>query len=377
MSIFNFFNQNASKKEDINPGTTPNKQTENYSTLNTTPMDLFVDSNEPLKTPKKEAATGNRINLFLNRNFLTLGINDGFEYHSFDTFTKVKRKLLAEFQLIMDQEIQDKKERMLELRQLVIDVKDLSEAAKAKLEMVEIPGGEFQMGAAENEAQSEGDEKPRHRVRVSSLFMGRYEVTQAQWRIVMGSAPEGMNDLDNKFKGDNLPVARVSWNEAVEFCKRLSQKAGLIYRLPTEAEWEYACRAGTTTPFHFGATITPELVNYDGNYPYGNAPKGTYRERTTAVGSFGLANAFGLSDMHGNVLEWCQDWYNEKYYEQCQQQGTVTDPQGPSSGQYRALRGGSWYYNGRFCRSAFRFNYAPGVRNDSIGFRVVVSARTQ
>lgn len=247
----------------------------------------------------------------------------------------------------------------------------------ATLEMVEIPGGEFQMGAAENEAQSEGDEKPRHRVRVSSFFMGRYEVTQAQWRIVMGSAPEGMNDLDNKFKGDNLPVARVSWNEAVEFCKRLSQKAGLIYRLPTEAEWEYACRAGTTTPFHFGATITPELVNYDGNYPYGNAPKGTYRERTTAVGSFGLANAFGLSDMHGNVLEWCQDWYNEKYYEQCQQQGTVTDPQGPSSGQYRALRGGSWYYNGRFCRSAFRFNYAPGVRNDSIGFRVVVSARTQ
>ena len=135
MSIFNFFNRNASKKEDINPGTTPNKQTENYSTLNTPPMDLFVDSNEPLKTPKKEAATGNRINLFLNRNFLTLGINDGFEYHSFDTFTKVKRKLLAEFQLIMDQEIQDKKERMLELRQLVIDVKNLSEAAKAKLEL--------------------------------------------------------------------------------------------------------------------------------------------------------------------------------------------------------------------------------------------------
>lgn len=135
MSIFNFFNRNASKKEDINPGTTPNKQTENYSTLNTPPMDLFIDSNEPFKSSKTEAATGNRINQFLNRNFLTLGINDGFEYHSFDTFTKVKRKLLAEFQLIMDQEIQDKKERMLELRQLVIDVKDLSEAAKAKLEL--------------------------------------------------------------------------------------------------------------------------------------------------------------------------------------------------------------------------------------------------
>lgn len=135
MSIFNFFNRTTSKKEEITPGVTSETKTENYSSLNTPPMDLFIDSNEPTKTSKIEVTSGNRINLFLNRNFLTLGINDGFEYHSFDTFVKVKSKILAEFQLIMDQDIQSKKERLLELRHLIIDVKDLSESAKLKLEL--------------------------------------------------------------------------------------------------------------------------------------------------------------------------------------------------------------------------------------------------
>ncbi len=135
MSIFKFFNRTTSRKEEITPGVASETKTENYSSLNTPPMDLFIDSNEPVRRSKAEITSGNRIELFLNRNFLTLGINDGFEYHSFDTFTKVRRKIQAEFQLIMDQEIQSKKERLLELRHLIIDVKDLSESAKLKLEL--------------------------------------------------------------------------------------------------------------------------------------------------------------------------------------------------------------------------------------------------
>jgi formylglycine-generating enzyme required for sulfatase activity len=173
------------------------------------------------------------------------------------------------------------------------------------LNMVEIPGGTFAMGSPPNEAGRSGDEGPQHQVTVPRFFMGRYEVTQSQYEAIMGNNPSNFKD-----NGANRPVETVSWNDAVEFCKRLSQKTGRTYRLPSEAEWEYACRAGTSTPFHFGETITADLANYHSEVAYASAPTKKARGQTTPVGSFS-ANAFGLYDMHGNVWEWCQDiWYD-------------------------------------------------------------------
>ncbi len=163
------------------------------------------------------------------------------------------------------------------------------------------PPGTFLMGSPPSEPQRWDDEQ-QHRVTLSKGFwLGVTPVTQAQWQAVMGSNP-------SHFQGDDRPVEEVSWDDCQEFCKRLAERDGQRYRLPTEAEWEYACRAGTTTPFHFGATLSTEQANYDGNYTYGEGKKGKYREETTPVGSF-PANAWGLHDMHGNVWEWCQDWY--------------------------------------------------------------------
>ena len=174
------------------------------------------------------------------------------------------------------------------------------------LDLVCIPGGSFTMGSPDNEESRDSDESPQHRVTVQPCLIGKYPITQAQWKAV-AALPKVERDLKPDpayFKGDNRPVEQVSWDDAMEFCQRLSKRTGREYRLPSEAEWEYACRVGTTTPFHFGATIMPDLANYDGNYTYGNGPKGKYREQTTDVGSF-PPNAFGLFDTHGNVYEWC------------------------------------------------------------------------
>ncbi len=218
------------------------------------------------------------------------------------------------------------------------------------------PPGTFTMGSPPNEADRRDDEN-QVQVRLSKGFwMAETEVTQAQWRAVMGTSP-------STFEGDTLPVEMVSWDDAMEFCRKLSASSGVAVTLPTEAQWEYACRAGTTTPFHFGSTITADQVNYNGNHPYGNAAKGVYREKTMPVGSF-PANAWGLRDMHGNVLEWCADWYD----------GTLlggTDPTGPSSGSTRVLRGGSWDDFAQYCRSAYRDSVVPSGRDSNIGFRVL------
>ena len=221
------------------------------------------------------------------------------------------------------------------------------------------------MGSPANEAQRESDESPQHRVTVPSFCIGKYELTQAQYQAIMGANPA-------YFKGNKRPVEQVSWDDAVAFCEKLSQKTGKKYRLPSEAEWEYACRAGTTTPFYFGESITPDLVNYDGNYPYASAPKGQYRQQTTDVGTF-PPNAFGLYDMNGNVWEWCQDEYKANYTGAPIDGSALTSLNG---GNTRLLRGGSWLDNARYCRSADRFSASRGNRYYYCGFRVVFCSRT-
>ena len=240
------------------------------------------------------------------------------------------------------------------------------------LEMVSIPKGSFTMGAPASEAKSYYFERPQHQVTIKPFLLGKYPINQAQWAAV-AKLPKIQYDLKpdpSHFKGKNLPVENVSWNDAVEFCVRLSQKTGRSYRLPSEAEWEYACRAGTTTPFHFGDTVTPDLVNYRGNNSYGSAPKGIYRETTTAVGSF-PPNSFGLYDMHGNVWEWCQDIYHDNY------NGAPIDGSAWESGgdnKNRVRRGGSWSSNVVDCRGAYRHWLSADIRNWFFGFRVALAS---
>ena len=237
------------------------------------------------------------------------------------------------------------------------------------LEMAAIPGGTFMMGSPKNEEGRIIHESPQHQVTVPSFFMGKYPVTQAQYQAIMGTNP-------SRFKSSNRPVERVIWNDAIAFCEKLSQRTGKNYRLPSEAEWEYACRAGTTTPFHFGETITTDLAKYDGNYTYGGGIKGVYRKETTEVGSFGVANNFGLYDMHGNVWEWCQDSWHSNYEGAPTDGNAWLDNEKDNNG--RLLRGGSWYYSPEVCRSACRNYYFLDSGSDFIGFRVVCSgaART-
>ena len=239
------------------------------------------------------------------------------------------------------------------------------------LEMVSIPGGTFMMGSPDTEEKRRSNEGPQHQVTVASFFMGKYPVTQAQWEAV-AALPQvniSLNANPSNFKGANRPVEQVSWDEAQEFCARLSRKTGKNYRLPSEAEWEYACRAGTTTPFYFGETITTDLVNYDGSSTYASAPKGIYRQQTTDVGSF-PPNAFGLYDMHGNVWEWCADFYHENY-NGAPSDGSVWESGGDN--KYRLLRGGSWIDSPGYCRSALRNWLASDYRYVSRGFRVAIT----
>ncbi|MTJ19210.1 SUMF1/EgtB/PvdOfamily nonheme iron enzyme [Dolichospermum sp. UHCC 0299] len=251
------------------------------------------------------------------------------------------------------------------------------------LDMVAIPGGKFLMGSPEDEPGGYDDESPQHEVTVQPFFMGKYPVTQAQWKAVATNCPQVNRELEpnpSNFKENkqenNLPVEQITWYDAVEFCERLSQLTGRKYRLPSEAEWEYACRAGTTTPFHFGETITGKLANYSASIIYGEEPEGEYREKTTPVGSF-TANAFGLYDMHGNVWEWCDDHWHDDYNDAPTDGSAWIESNSVEEGAIRLLRGGSWYANPKYCRSADRNDYYPGYRNDGNGFRLVVSgART-
>jgi formylglycine-generating enzyme required for sulfatase activity len=246
------------------------------------------------------------------------------------------------------------------------------------LEMVVIPEGTFLMGSPKQERDRSNNEELQHEVVVSSFFMGKYPITQAQWRFV-ASLPQVNHFLKpdpSHFKGDKRPVECVSWYDAVEFCQRLSQHTHRTYRLPSEAEWEYACRAGTRTPFSFGQTITAELANYCATITYGDGAKGEYRQETTPVDHFGIANAFGLCDMHGNVWEWCLDHWHESY-KGAPNDGSawLTDDEGAAltddGNAYRVQRGGSWDSIPRACRCASRNFTFPGYDYDLFGFRAV------
>jgi uncharacterized protein (TIGR02996 family) len=218
--------------------------------------------------------------------------------------------------------------------------------------------GSFLMGSPEQE-QYRGDDEQRHRVTLTRGFwLATHLVTQAQWRVVLRKDP-------SRFKGRDRPVDNVSWEDCREFCARLGQLTGRRFRLPSEAEWEWACRAGTTTPFFFGPTISADQANYDGNYTYGGGKKGVRRGQTTPVGGF-PPNAWGVTDMHGNVYEWCADWYGGY------PAGDGTDPPGAEGGDARVVRGGCWCCIPDSCRSAVRHSYAPTSPNYLFGCRAVL-----
>ena len=271
-----------------------------------------------------------------------------------------------------------------------------------ELTMLKIPAGSFLMGSPEGEEGRIDAEGPQHRVEIGEFLMGQTPITQAQWRVVAGwEPPDGeswgrelqLNPsrflggdeqksgiarlLAGELNTDQRPVEQVSWEDAIEFCKRLRKRTGQNYSLPSEAQWEYACRAGSATPFHFGETISPELANYNANYAYGDGPKGKYRKQTTPVGMF-PANAWGLKDMHGNVWEWCLDQWHPSY-EGAPMDASVwvdadikrADVNKDDRFISRLLRGGSWGDLPGYCRSAFRVRHRPGFVGSGVGLRVV------
>ena len=239
------------------------------------------------------------------------------------------------------------------------------------LEMVWVPDGSFLMGSPETELKRSIDESPQHLVHLNSFFISKYPITQTQWYAVslLPLIGRPLNPDPSSFKDENRPVENVSWEDCQEFCLRLSAQTGRSYSLPSEAQWEYACRARTSTPFHYGETIITEVANYNGLFRYGNGPRGANLNQTTPVGSYGIANVFGLYEMHGNVWEWCADAWHDNYI------GAPTDGSSwevDAVDSRRVMRGGSWYSQSNLCRSAARAGSWPNGNNDFLGFRVVL-----
>jgi eukaryotic-like serine/threonine-protein kinase len=235
-------------------------------------------------------------------------------------------------------------------------------AVDISLDLVLIPGGIFMMG----DNTHHQDEHPIHQVTLSPFYMSQYAITQTQYRSIMGE------DLDNGL-GSDYPAEKINWHDAIAFCTKLSQKTGKQYSLPSEAQWEYACRAHTTSNFHFGDTITADIVNYNGEYPYNGAPIGQNRAQATPVGTF-PANNFGLYDMHGNVWEWCLDRYQPNYLTAPIDGSAVVDSDLSAGSSKRVMRGGAWDYVAKGCRSAVRCSLDSNIRMNGCGFRVVLTA---
>ena len=224
--------------------------------------------------------------------------------------------------------------------------------------------GQFFMGSPVDEPRREsfGSDESQHLVRLTKdYWIAETAVTQQLYEAVMGQNP-------SSFKGEKRPVENVSWEDAKTFIEKLKKETGYEFRLPTEGEWECACRAETTTPFSFGENIKSEQVNFDGRVPYNNGPESTYRQATVDIGTL-PSNSWGLYEMHGNVLEWCEDWLGN--YESKDIENPIVDPVGPSTGEFRVLRGGSWANGGRNCRSALRRGFLPSRRDNRVGFRLV------
>jgi formylglycine-generating enzyme required for sulfatase activity len=289
--------------------------------------------------------------------------------------TNPERRLVISRQVHQGQFFTEPLNETIDLDMMLIpgDKFEMGQTAAEKVELIRLMGDEYYQKYLI-------DELPKHSVSVPLFFMGKYPVTQAQWRAVIAYEPVDkqleLNFDPSNFKGDNRPVEQVSWPDAQEFCRRLSVKTGRTYRLPSEAEWEYACRASTTTPFHFGETLSDELANYCAqdreisgtSYKgiYGRGILGQYRKATTEVGQF-PANSFGLYDMHGNVWEWCEDDWHRSY------EGAPNDGSAwveiDRENTIKLVRGGSWNNNSSYCRSVSR-----NLNNDTssdVGFRVV------
>lgn len=225
------------------------------------------------------------------------------------------------------------------------------------LEMIIIPPGSFQMGSRPSDGSA--DEHPQHFVTIKSFMLGKYLITQGQWKAVLGKLPPC------RFKGDNLPVERVSWNDAQKFCQRLSKQTGRHYHLPSETQWEYACRAGTSTPFSFGETLTSDFANYNGEHIFKDEPRGLYFHSTSEGGKY-PPNAFGVYDMHGNLMEWCADNWIDDYRMSPRDSSDYQMIDNP----YRVARGGSWHDNPQLCRSAARIRLAQSDAEEYVGLRV-------
>ena len=252
----------------------------------------------------------------------------------------------------------DSQGHILEQRAGRADCFTESLAPGVNLIMVAVPGGAFRMGSLHG--QGYPDEEPQHYVQVAPVWMSQALVTQRQWQALMG-AHRG------RFSGADLPVETISWEAVMRFCEKLTKKSGRRYGLPSEAQWEYACRAGSSAPFAFGPTLTTALANYNGEFSFHGGPKGVYRHVPTPAGSF-PPNAFGLEDMHGNLWEWCADAWHDDY------RGAPLDgspwPNGPQT-EYRVVRGGCWHDIPEVCRSAARLKLRAAEGDEMTGFRVV------
>jgi eukaryotic-like serine/threonine-protein kinase len=232
-------------------------------------------------------------------------------------------------------------------------------ASGIKLELVQIPAGSFDIGSFKGKGYD--DERPQNRVSAAAFMLGQYAVTQAHWQAVMGKH-------SSRFNGDSLPVDNISWNDAVKFCERLSKTIGQVFKLPSEAQWEYACRAGSQAAFHFGETMTTDVANYNGEFAFNAEPKGIDWHVTTPVDTFD-PNAFGLCDMHGNVWEWCAD-VGRDTYDGAPTDGRAWTTQGEQT--YRVARGGCWHHTPDVCRSAARLRDGATEGDEFTGFRVVM-----
>ncbi|MEO6390392.1 MAG: formylglycine-generating enzyme family protein [Pyrinomonadaceae bacterium] len=232
------------------------------------------------------------------------------------------------------------------------------------LELVKIPAGSFCMGSLEGDSAAGDNEMPRHRVEITrEFFLGRFEITQAQWNAVMGTNPSHFKDCPQ------CPVEMISWRDATTFVAKLNARQRKYrFRLPTEAEWEYATRAGSQANFAYGDTLSSTQANFDGNFPFGNVAQGRFLKRTAEVGGY-PPNQWGLYDIHGNVWEWCSDYFGQ-YRNRVQR-----DPKGPATGRSHVLRGGSWFVNAVNARSATRHNLAADQRNPNNGMRIAAEKR--